>query len=143
MLLWLRFGFVYFRFGWLKMSEFAEFVGRFAPSKPNVIADSTRARRYAGEHTLGRNKYFTLCNLPDGNDQETLLRELEAYYNPLQDCVVDLFDSTIPEHRKVLPEAAHIYEAFIALLLQPFAGRPHALTKRVIAEAFSPSIERA
>jgi len=41
----------------------------------NVTHISALPRRHAGDHTLARTSYYTVCN-PDGDDDDTLVREL-------------------------------------------------------------------
>lgn len=39
-------------------------------------------RRFAGDPSLPRSRYYTIAQDAAGNDQGTLVRELRTYYNP-------------------------------------------------------------
>lgn len=46
------------------------------------FANPGRARRFAGDHTLPRGRYYTVCKNAKGDDNNTLQGELWAYYRP-------------------------------------------------------------
>lgn len=63
-----------------------------------VTADGTiksgkRARRFAGDETLPRERYFSLCDDQKFNDFGTLKREMLAYYDECSGVDVMLYDS--------------------------------------------------
>ena len=49
-----------------------------------IIKDGPVRRRFAGDVTLSRGRYLSVCNDDLGNDNGTVTRELLAYYNPGQ-----------------------------------------------------------
>jgi hypothetical protein len=58
-----------------------------------TFAKGDRARRFAGDNTLPRGRYFTLCKNPQGDDGDTLQAELWAYYRPDQGGSMAMLDS--------------------------------------------------
>jgi hypothetical protein len=58
--------------------------------------DPSVQRRFAGDKSLPRGRYFTLCD-ETGFDHGTLIGELRTYYNPKQAGGVILLDLTNPE----------------------------------------------
>jgi len=53
-----------------------------------------RERRYAGDRTLGRGRYWTICADSSGFDSGTLVHEIRAYFSYTSRCGIDIFDST-------------------------------------------------
>jgi hypothetical protein len=53
-----------------------------------------RERRFAGDSSLGRERYWTIANGPHGDDEGTLLSELLAYYSHRNRTLVSAFDCT-------------------------------------------------
>jgi hypothetical protein len=53
-----------------------------------------RERRYAGDKTLDRGRYWSVCNDRKGFDGSTLSNELHAYHGYMSRCEVHLFDSS-------------------------------------------------
>src|SRR5262245_1573253 len=64
-----------------------------------VIRDKNQARRYAGDFSLPRSSYFTVCRNEKGDDRALLLRELKTYSRPHQSGYVNFFDTTDPDER--------------------------------------------
>jgi hypothetical protein len=62
-----------------------------------VYAGRGRERRYAGDKTLSRGRYFSICHDKDGDDTGTLLNELKAYYSYESKLPCEIFDSTISD----------------------------------------------
>jgi hypothetical protein len=56
-------------------------------------------RRFAGDATLSRGSYYTLCSDEQGDDSETLAHELMAYVNPEVSGEVDVADLRSPRYR--------------------------------------------
>lgn len=99
-------------------------------------ADTSVPRRFAGDLTLGRGRYFTLCKTADGNDEGVLVRELSTYHNPLEAGLVTIIDPTLPEHRGSIPLALRAVPLRDLLLLCPPIGdRPHPFAARFSVEA--------
>ncbi len=60
-------------------SEFLDTMVKFlAEQEPR---EERQERRYAGDRNLSRGRYFTVCNSPNGDDTQTLCREIFAYIN--------------------------------------------------------------
>ncbi len=53
-----------------------------------------RERRYAGDKTLDRGRYWSICNDREGFDHSTLLNELRAYYGYMSRSVVSIYDTS-------------------------------------------------
>lgn len=82
-------------------------------------------RRLAGCRGLNKGRYATLCLDASGNDEGTLVNELNAYLDPLRAGLLTFFDLGIPQHlegfKRFEPSAEP--QNTIALLL---VGRPGA-----------------
>ena len=99
-------------------------------------ADLTTARRFAGDPSLGRGRYFTLCKDLNGDDGGTLVRELLAYHNPQKSGPVTIIDPAVPEHHNKVPLVLRSHPLRCLLLLfPPVDGRPHPFTTRFTTEA--------
>ena len=61
-----------------------------------VIRDKNQARRYAGDFSLPRSSYFTVCRDSKGDDGGLLLNELGAYAKPQTSGRVEICDTTDP-----------------------------------------------
>ena len=61
-----------------------------------IIRDKNQARRYAGDFSLPRSSYFTVCRDEAGDDGGLLLRELSTYAQPQKSGLVQLYDTTDP-----------------------------------------------
>jgi hypothetical protein len=86
--------------------------------------DLSAARRFAGDRSLRRGRYFTVCRDASGNDGGTLVRELATYHNPLKSGIITIIDPTLPEHASRVPEqAAQLGQ--LLLLFPPVGDRPH------------------
>ena len=57
--------------------------------------DQRTQRRYSGDHTLPRGRYYAMCD-ETGDDQGTLVGELRAYYSPAVAGIVRIYDCTLP-----------------------------------------------
>jgi len=68
----------------------------------NHSFDPASYRRYAGDTTLPKNRYYTIASNESGDDNGTLVRELRTYYNPRNAGILQIFDSTLPEDRIAL-----------------------------------------
>lgn len=55
---------------------------RFGEDKVELRYSERQYRRYAGENNLPSGCYFSLCRSPDGDDGQTLCRELYEYTDP-------------------------------------------------------------
>ena len=61
-------------------------------NRPRPVAYG-RLRRFSGGPTLGRSRYWTLCHNETGEDGNTLLCELMAYWNPSTGLLPELRDA--------------------------------------------------
>jgi hypothetical protein len=96
--------------------------------------DPTTARRFAGDKSLPRGRYYTLCNDAAGLDGGTLVRELRAYYNPSVAGIVQIFDLTDPRDRaKVFgrPDLRSLSHQNIVLVFLPVRHRANPFVKEV------------
>lgn len=59
-------------------------------------------RRFAGDSTLPRSRFYTIAATAHGNDGGTLVRELRSYYNPRNAGIVPIFDTTAPGDKQML-----------------------------------------
>lgn len=96
----------------------------------NFYVDPSCARRFAGDSSLPRGRYYTIAHGKDGFDDGTLVREMRAYYNPLQSGVLQIFDLTNPRDKRLfgereLPFGAHNF----ILVFLPQGLKPHPFAK--------------
>lgn len=61
-----------------------------------IVRDNNQTRRYAGDFSLPRSSYFTVCRDSAGDDGGLLLHELSAYAKPQTSGLVQLYDTTDP-----------------------------------------------
>jgi hypothetical protein len=85
-----------------RLDEYLTFRNNWGPVNTGVgsrvlYVGRGRERRYAGDKTLSRGRYFALCNNEYGNDCGTLLNELKAYYSYESRLPCEIFDSTISD----------------------------------------------
>src|SRR5438270_7463862 len=78
---------------------------RFGNIGDQMQSDLSSARRFAGDRSLARGRYFTVCKDVNGNDDGTLVRELCAYNDPLKSGIVTVIDPTSPDHQDKVPLA--------------------------------------
>ena len=93
-------------------------------------SDLSPARRFAGDRSLGRGRYFTVCHDATGDDGGTLVRELTAYHNPLKSGLITVIDPTLPDQIDRVPEPARQLEHQLLLLFPPVGDRPHPFAAR-------------
>lgn len=107
---------------------------RFGSIGASHISDLSAPRRFAGDPSLGRGRYFAVCRDARGNDGGTLVRELTTYYNPLKSGLITIIDPTLPEHTRLVPkQAARLGQ--LLLLFPPVGGRPHPFSVRYTGTA--------
>ena len=68
----------------------------------STFTRTARARRFAGDESLPRGRYYTVCHDSRGDDQDTLQGELWAYYRPERAGDIAMLDSA---NEKLLREA--------------------------------------
>jgi hypothetical protein len=113
--------------------------------------DSSTARRFAGDSTLGRSRYHTVCRSSLGDDGGTLLNELRAYYDPFNAGLVAIFDTTVPDSAAKMPRsvaeglAASVTGSHrpghLILVVWPMAGKPIPHVSRPVAVALPLKVE--
>jgi hypothetical protein len=111
--------------------------------------DPTQARRFAGDHTLHRGRYYTVCRSESGDDGGTLMNELRAYYDPFSAGLVDIFDTTVPSSKERLPSfvaaelsrrAAARRPGHLVFVIRPLGGKPFPMQLPPFAVALPLSI---
>ena len=129
--------------------EQSQFFKQFTGIAPSF--DSTRARRFAGDLSLDRGRYYTLCHSDSGDDSGTLINELRTYYNPFSAGLIDIFDTTVPDSRARLPQfvaeelsrhASTQRPGHLVLVVRPLGGKPFPMASPPFAVALPLKIQR-
>ena len=98
---------------------------------PNYDFDPSPARRFAGDSSLPRGRYYTLAHDESGFDDGTLVDELRAYYNPIPSGMVQIFDLTKTRDKQIFEERELPYgEQNIVLVFLPQGPQPHPFARR-------------
>ena len=71
-------------------------MGLLKASGHSVMADMNQHRRYAGDFSLPRSRYYTVCRDQMGDDGGLMLRELQAYSKPQDYGHIEVIDTTSP-----------------------------------------------
>jgi hypothetical protein len=98
-------------------------------------------RRFDGDPTLSRGRYYSISVDEAGYDNSTLCQELLAYYEPKQPGWVAAFDLSMVEHRTSLsswfdsmPESElrrlDLDGSALVIVFTPLNGRPHPFATR-------------
>lgn len=70
---------------------------------PHVSHEDRLPRRYDGDRTLPRGRYYTVCENEEGCDGGTLRRELLFYKSAgIADGHFEVYDPAIPDHREMI-----------------------------------------
>jgi hypothetical protein len=70
---------------------------------PNVSHENRLPRRYDGDSTLPRGRYYTVCENEEGFDSGTLRHELLFYKSAgIADGHFEVYDPAIPDHREMI-----------------------------------------
>ena len=108
---------------------------KMAPEK--IHFDMNVNRRYSGDNTLSRGRYYTIASNKSGNDNYTLLNELMAYSNPDMPGLFEIYDLTIPSDRELIKEffakryrATYDRDDVFIIRLMPLYGRSHSLVTK-------------
>jgi hypothetical protein len=108
------------------------------------VIDPRTQRRYSGDHTLPRGRYYALCD-ETGNDGGTLVSELRSYYTPAVAGVVRMYDCTLPGDLKLVRarevpagSSGQLMFSFppVSELSNPFAGGFASLVSNQISAEF-------
>ena len=73
-------------------------------------------RRFAGDFTLSRGSYYSVCNDEYGNDQGTLVGELSAYRVPALTGEIFVYDLVMPDQAELLHEHCDAPAGFVVEL---------------------------
>lgn len=92
--------------------------------------DPNPYRRYAGDVTLPRARYYTIAKQPSGTDNGTLVRELRAYYNARESGIVQIRDSTEPQDAQFLSKIVQLDSPHMVLLFLPHGGKPNSFASK-------------
>jgi hypothetical protein len=94
-------------------------------------------RRYSGDNTLPRGRYYSIASDKSGNDNYTLLNELMAYSNPDMPGLFEIYDLTIPRDREFIKDlfakryrATYERDDVFIVRLMPLYGRSHSLVAK-------------
>jgi hypothetical protein len=93
-------------------------------------------RRFAGDSTLPRSRYYTVASTASGDDEGTLVRELRAYYNARNAGIIQVFDTTSTRDKQALARLPDRGPSLVVVFL-PLAGRPNRFAS-VYTEAATP-----
>jgi hypothetical protein len=110
-------------------AEDSTLVGKFRQAMPDTpfIQDDRVPRRFAGDTSLSRGRYYTLCN-QDGEDAGALIAELEHYLKPSE--FVTLLDTSIECHAKSAQEfKSRIGASVVVARLWPIFGHNHPIVQ--------------
>ena len=70
---------------------------------PNTSHEDRLPRRFDGDQTLPRGRYYTVCEDSDGNDGGTLRRELLFYKSAqIAEGHFEIYDPTVVNHREMI-----------------------------------------
>lgn len=70
---------------------------------PHTSHEDRLPRRYDGDKTLPRGRYYTVCENEEGSDSGTLRRELLFYKSArIADAHIEVYDPASPEHREMI-----------------------------------------
>ncbi len=74
-----------------------------AASNPDAVHEDRLPRRYDGDRTLPRGRYYTVCENEEGDDSGTLRRELMFYKSArIADGHFEVYDPAITGHREMI-----------------------------------------
>lgn len=124
-----------------RREEIVNFFGGEEVFPGSEIGFDLNFRRFAGDQTLSRGRYYSIAKDREGHDAATLLHELLAYYRPTEPGWVSAFDLAIPEHQDVvLSRSASLPEdqlrefdldgPAIVIAFFPLNGQPHPFAAR-------------
>jgi hypothetical protein len=97
-----------------------------------VKAGATTQRRFAGDTSLSRGRYYSISRDDEGNDAGTLQHELVAYFYPKDPGWMGIIDLTLPDNRPAGTrlDALASREPSILITFHPLDGQPHAFAAR-------------
>ena len=94
-------------------------------------------RRYAGDSTMVRGAYYSVCSDEHGNDGGSLARELSAYCEPGAEHLAIVHDLVMPDQAELLHQYCQA-PAGLAVELPPTkTGRPNRIHAHLIRRGLS------
>ena len=87
-------------------------------------------RRFAGDFTLSRGSYYSVCNDEHGNDHGTLVGELSAYRVPALTGDIVVHDLVMPEQAELLHKHCDAPAGFV-VELRPSEKGPNPVTLKL------------
>ncbi len=96
-----------------------------------IIKDGPTRRRFAGDVTLSRGRYLSVCSDDLGNDRGTVTRELLAYYTGAAGHI-EVHDLVMPTHKDLLEKYCANSPAGYAIDLHSTPQRPNPIAKKII-----------
>jgi hypothetical protein len=74
-----------------------------ASVSPNALHENRLPRRYDGDRTLPRGRYYTVCSTEDGHDAGTLGRELTFYKDArVAEGHIEIYDPVVTQQREMI-----------------------------------------
>ena len=98
-----------------RKDEMKKVLGEKLVKKSKVEAENYR--RFAGDQSLSRGRYYSLAFSDSGDDGGTLVQELQNYRRVKYSGIVQIFDTTQPTDRRTLAESGIQVESQPTLLL--------------------------
>lgn len=93
-----------------------------------IFSDVNPPRRLAGCLNFPRGRYYSLCYNSDGDDQNTLVNELNAYLDPIRGGLFMFGDMAIPEVVEAFSERFGVSARAGHYILGFAIGRPGAIS---------------
>ncbi len=90
-------------------------------------------RRFAGDYTLSRGRYFSVCNDELGNDRGTVTRELLGYYEGNAGHLM-IHDLIMPDHKELLQKHCPNSPAGYLIELYSTSERPSPIAVKLMNE---------
>jgi hypothetical protein len=87
----------------------------------------TARRRFAGDYSLSRGSYYSVCNDEYGNDRGTLVGELSAYRTPSIAGHLTVYDMLMPDQADLLHQYSDAPAGF-AVEIRPTPDEPNPIT---------------
>ena len=96
-----------------------------------IIKDGPTRRRFAGDVTLKRGRYLSVCIDDLGNDNGTVTRELLAYYTGVAGHV-EVYDLAMPTHKELFEKYCGNSPAGYVIDLHSTPERPNPIVQKLV-----------
>lgn len=121
--------------GYLDRNKSAEQIAEWAAERKKWSGvdwhfDASPYRRYAGDASLPRARYYSVAKDAAGNDDGTLVSELRTYYNAHLAGIIQIWDSTEPRDAQFLSRIVRLDSPNIVVIFLPFGEKPNPFTAR-------------